>query len=136
MRQILTIMLFIFMLTGCAVGLQSGGGWQPAMEGAEFGAYPTDYPNIVKHWYVQHLKSPDSAKIVEISSPQQDFIVLDPLKEKAAFGYSVCAHVKARNTDGRYNAIQKLLIRDGRVVEYQTPTRNEYGEYIDPCRGR
>jgi len=105
------------------------------MVGANYGTYPESYKTIVKQWYGQHLKDPDSANFLEITIPQQDTIVIDPFKKKAAYGYSVCARVNAKNGFRRYSANQKLLIRDGKVIQYVSPTRVGGRGYVDPCSG-
>ena len=128
---IITILVFL-VPTGCANLLQSGG-WEPPRVGANYGTYPENYKTIVKHWYGQHLKDPESAKFVEISTPQQDVIVIDPNKKKAAYGYSVCARVNAKNGFKRYSANQKLLIREGKVIQYISPKPIRGGSYGDPC---
>ena len=129
--RILTI-LVLLVPVGCASSFQSGG-WLASMDEADYGSYPDNYQTIVKHWYGQHLKEPDSAQFVEITLPKQDAMIIDPFKKKAAYGYSVCAHVKAKNGTRRFTAQQKLLIREGKVVQYLSPQRGRGREYIDPC---
>jgi len=132
MRYLIIAIFVLFVTTGCANTFQSGG-WQPPTVGANYGPYPENYVTIVKHWYGQHLKDPDSAKFVEITTPQEDAIVLDPVKKKAAYGYSVCARVKAKTNSGRFSANQKLLIREGKVIQYISPKPIRGREYVDPC---
>ncbi len=132
MRYLVITLLVLLLPTGCVNSLQSGD-WQPSMVGANFGPYPENYQTIVKHWYGQHLKNPDSAKFVEITTPKEDAIVVDPFMKKAAYGYSVCARVKAKNNFGRYSANQKLLIREGKVIQYISPKPTRGRGYIDPC---
>lgn len=117
--------------TGCANSLQSGG-WQFPTVGTNYGTYPENYVTIVKHWYGQHLKDPELAKLVEITTPKQD-AVIDPFKKETAYGYSVCARVKGKNGSGRYSAIQKLLIREGEVIQYISPKPIADRGYVDPC---
>lgn len=132
MRYLIITVLVLFVPTGCANSLQSGG-WQPPTVGANYGTYPENYITVVKHWYGQHLKDPDSATFVDITTPKQDTIVIDPLKKKAAYGYSVCARVNAKDGFRGYSAVQKLLIREGEVIQYISPKPIRGGGYIDPC---
>ena len=130
MRYLIITILVLLGPTGCANLLQSGG-WQSTF-GADYGTYPENYVTIVKHWYGQHLKDPDTAKLIEITLPKQDTII-DPFKKKAAYGYSVCARLKGKNDFGRYSAIQKLLIREGEVIQYISPKPVDGKGYVAPC---
>ena len=130
MRNMILASLILLLPIGCTTG-----SWQTSMgQEGEYGTYPTNYQTIAKHWYTQHLKDPDTAKFLEITLPKEDSMEVDPFKKTVAYGYSVCAKVKAKNESGRHYAKQKLLIREGKVVQYQSPRPVAGGGYEDPCQ--
>lgn len=92
--------------------------WKPDPIGQDYGRYPTNYEEIVKPWYQTHLKDPDSAKFVSFSKPRKENAVINVDKKEAAYGYSTCVSVNAKNSYGGYTGAQTtwFLIRNDQIV--------------------
>lgn len=106
--------------------------WRPTaaeIVAADYGAYPKDYAKIVRDWYRQNLKDPDSARFGRITRPLSEHAIINQFRKEAVYGYSVCADVNARNSYGGYTGTKTrwFLIRNGRIVRSAKP---KYGIYI------
>lgn len=99
--------------------------WRPADIAGDHGRYPSNYEAIIKSWYAQNLKDPDSVKFGRISKPRKEVVVVDQLANKALYGYSVCASANAKNSYGGFTGQKPhwFFIRDGLVVREQDPVR-------------
>lgn len=91
--------------------------WSPPTEGMDYGAYPADYEAIVKAWFEDNLKDPYSAMYKRISVPRQEHMIVKIDERIAAYGYSVCADVNAKNSYGAYGGAERtwFLIRNGKI---------------------
>lgn len=78
--------LFLLAMAGCA-GLPT----PEQVATTDYGSYPDNYENIVKDFYINNLKDPDSVKYKYISTPRQYWI--GNRVEGAMFGYLVCVTV-------------------------------------------
>lgn len=103
-------------------------GWKPDTENADYGAYPTNYVDLIKSWYMNNLKDPDSAKFVHFSRPRKEHAITNQFNKEAMFGYSVCATVNAKNSYGGYTGGRTMwfLIRNGLIVRTQDPKHPIY----------
>lgn len=82
-----------------------------------YGAYPTNYQEIILKWLETKLVDPKSAQI-EWTSPPKPAELPGPNKTRLR-GYLVEFKVSARNRFGAYTGKQKhgALIRDGNVIK-------------------
>ena len=112
MKSIITSLLLV-LLTGC-VALPT----QQDVAKADYGSYPANYEDIVKTFYGNMLKDPDSAQYKNITVPKT-FWLGDRISG-SKFGYLVCATLNAKNSYGAYVGYKTdgLLIRDGAVIQY------------------
>jgi hypothetical protein len=83
---------------------------------AGYGAYPTQYQEIVTAWLDSNLGDPKSVKIKWLSEPKPGELAVG--KGQTVSGFLVDFTVNARNIFGAYTGPQKhtALIRDGQVV--------------------
>lgn len=84
--------------------------------GAVYGAYPTNYKEIITAWLNASLGDPKSAQIKWLGEPRPG--ELDVGKGQKVAGFLVDFSVNARNIFGASTGLQKhtALIRDGQVV--------------------
>lgn len=85
------------------------------IKNADYGTYPNNYESIVKGYFDQVAKDPDSLKYREISKPRKSF-VNDFGTHK--FGYMSCATVNGKNSYGAYVGYKTtgILIKDGQII--------------------
>jgi hypothetical protein len=97
--------------------------------------YPNNYVSIIKAWYAENLKDPDSAKFNKISKPQKEHAIENQFQRLALFGYSVCATVNAKNSFGGYTGskVRWFLIRNGVVVREQPADEHIYLGHYPNC---
>ena len=88
----------------------------PPPPGAVYGAYPTNYQEIVTNWLNSALVDPKSVKVKWLGEPRPGELPVGNGKKVA--GFLVDFSVNARNIFGAYTGSQKhtALIRDGQVV--------------------
>ena len=82
---------------------------------AGYGAYPTQYQEIVTAWLNANLGDPKSMQIKWLNEPKPGELTV---KDQTVSGFLVNFTVNARNIFGAYTGPQKhtALIRDGQVV--------------------
>lgn len=92
--------------------------WSLPTASTDYGAYPREYEAIVKAWYEDRLKDPGSAIYKRISAPRQEYMIVNKDQKLAAYGYSVCATVNAKNSYGAYGGAETtwFMIRDGKIL--------------------
>jgi hypothetical protein len=107
------VALSLALLAGCASLPNS----QQAAA-ADYGAFPSEYEQIVKSYYDNTLKDPGSAQYRSVTAPQKYW--LGDRFTGAQYGYLVCATLNAKNSYGAYIGFQTdaLLIRNGVVIQY------------------
>jgi hypothetical protein len=88
----------------------------PPPAGSVYGAYPTNYQDIVTVWLNSALVDPKSVKITWLGEPKPGELSVG--KGQKVAGFLVDFSVNARNIFGAYTGAQKhtALIRDGQVV--------------------
>lgn len=110
MKKLLLIGLVSAVLAGCATNLT-----QEQIAAADYGNYPANYQNIVKSYYEEVAKDPDSLKYKEIAKPVRVWI-----KDFGTykFGYLTCVTLNGKNSYGAYTGYktQALLIKDDVVI--------------------
>jgi hypothetical protein len=86
-------------------------------EKADYGAYPSNYREIIKAEMAGKLKDPYSAQYNFIAGPTR-FYKNGLLGGQPVIGYGVCVGINAKNSFGGYvgQAQHFFVIRDGRVV--------------------
>ena len=89
---------------------------------------PQDYERIVRDWYLQNLKDPDSAKFGRITRPLKEHAITNKFEQQAVYGFSVCAEVNAKNSYGGYTGFKTrwFLIRNGQIVRSDAPKYHIY----------
>jgi len=87
---------------------------QPADQ--RYGAYPTNYKEIVMKWLDTQLLDATSARIEWDADPKPTNL---GTQDKPLYGYLVNFKVNARNRFGSYTGMQShgALIRDGEVIK-------------------
>lgn len=89
---------------------------QQEIASADYGAYPSQYQQIVRGYFQATLKDPESAQYASISKPvkysTRDWGTM-------RYGYLVCVAINAKNSYGAYTGFDHvgLLIHNDRVVE-------------------
>ena len=88
----------------------------PPPANAVYGAYPTNYQDIVTNWLNAALVDPKSVKVKWLGEPRPGELPVG--KGQNVAGFLVDFSVNARNIFGAYTGSQKhtALIRDGQVV--------------------
>ncbi|WP_118847050.1 hypothetical protein [Neisseria lactamica] len=122
--MLIGIFVLIMTMSGC-VSLPTA----EEAQHADYGAYPANYSEVVKFYYENVAKDPDSLKFKKITEPQKYW--LGNRIDGAKYGYLVCATVNGKNSYGAYvgYATDALLIRNGKVIEY-VAKGNWYGRYL------
>ncbi len=102
---------------------------QAEIASADYGSYPENYEEIVKNYYENVAKDPESLKFRSITKPQQRG--LGNRIDGMTYGYFVCAEVNGKNSFGGYTGFSRdgLLIRNGSVVTF-APKGEWWGRYI------
>lgn len=85
---------------------------------ASYGAYPSNYVELVKGHLLKTLKDPESARYTGFTSPIKEHVILNISKQQALYGYSVCVLVNAKNSYGGYvgNHQYWFFIKNNQVV--------------------
>jgi len=88
----------------------------PPSAGSVYGAYPTNYQDIVTRWLNSALVDPKSVKVKWLGDPKPGELPVG--KGQTVAGFLVDFSVNARNIFGAYTGSQRhtALIRDGQVV--------------------
>lgn len=134
----LIFLITLVVLSGCQTSVLKPPveqGWRPAAEGADHGAYPDNYQDIIKKWYMSNLKDPNSAIFVAFSKPRKEHAIADQFKKVAVFGYSACASVNSKNSYGGYTGAKSywFLIRNGIIIRTQDPKHHIYIGHEASC---
>lgn len=83
--------------------------------GANYGAYPENYEQIVRDYYGRSNLNPASIRYHDISAPVQ-FAWRRTPGAPPYLGYAVCADFSWRRPMGEARALEAVLIRDGQAV--------------------
>jgi hypothetical protein len=95
---------------------------QPQMGANDFGAYPSNYRELVDDWLKTFLKDPYSVRDLTVKAPEQGWIKQGWLAGGKKFnGYLVVVTLNSKNGFGAYTGVQtyNLLIQNGHVVAHQ-----------------
>lgn len=119
MKKILAVMLSSLLLTGCIAKLT-----EEQIANADYGSYPTNYEKIVKSYYEEVAKDPDSLKYRSISKPKKFYF-----RELATdyFGYVTCAVVNGKNSYGAYVGykLTGFIIHNDKIIYVNRNVRNK-----------
>ena len=121
MKKILTISTLACLLIACSGTKSTDPNWRPDLTHADFGSYPTNYPEIIKKWGKKFFDNPKSINYLSISSPREESLVTDSENQEAIYGYSVCANINGIKNEGYYKPFKKywFFIRNGKVIEHR-----------------
>jgi|SRR6185369_16635263 len=99
---------------------------------ADYGAPPEKYEDIVKLYYAERLKDPDSAKYSDFTTPKRSHLIVDKYEKTVRYGYTVCANINAKNSFGGYvgKKLAWLFIRDNAVVESALEGSQDFSEQV------
>jgi hypothetical protein len=113
MKMLALFACAFFMGAGAAPSLRAE--TEPA-EADRYGAYPTNYKEIVTKWLQTQLIDPASARIEWTGEPKPSDL---GTKGEHLYGYLVNFTVNARNRFGTYTGKQThgALIRNGEVIK-------------------
>ena len=117
MKSKISIAFLLLLLSGCSsVALT-----HDEVVKADFGQYPENYKSIVKNWFEELLKDPESARYKFDNKPIKAYTRNPPVEGGGVvhFGYYVKVKVNAKNSFGGYTGWQeyRLLIRNGKVID-------------------
>lgn len=112
MKKALSIATMALLVAGCVAKIT-----QEEINNADYGQYPANYEQIVKDYYGNIAKDPDSLKYREITEPQKSFY--NSFGDRK-FGYMSCVTVNGKNSYGAYVGYKTdgLLIHNGKVIQY------------------
>ena len=65
---------------------------------ADYGTLPNDHESIVKTFYGDILKDPDSAKYSDFIGPRQNYRILSLKERSVQYGYVVCFRINSKNS--------------------------------------
>lgn len=84
---------------------------------ADYGNYPSNYQDIVKKYFEQSLKDPESARYNDWIGPSKGFM---RDLSRIYYGYRVCVKVNAKNSYGGYTG-RKLyyFIINNEIIIYE-----------------
>ena len=110
MKKVFFIGLICASLTGCVAKLT-----EEQIKNADYGVEPVNYEAVIKGYYENVAKDPDSLKYKEITKPRKGW-VNDFGTYK--FGYAVCATINGKNSYGAYVGYKTdyVLIRNDVVI--------------------
>jgi hypothetical protein len=82
---------------------------------ADYGAYPTEFKQVIERYMTHVLKDPESARYEYLNMPMRGW---RRTSGGSKFGYVVCVNVNARNSYGGYTGSQPsyFMIHDDRVI--------------------
>lgn len=124
------ISLSLLPILGCA-------GFQSPQPGADYGAYPSNYVDIVHEYFNQILKDPESARY-RFDQPERGYMNHSLIYggDVAWHGYLVKVDVNAKNSFGGYVGYTPYIvkIRDGKVIGIHNLDKVEatYGTEMPP----
>lgn len=130
MKRMISVVGFTLFLAACS-STNTDPNWRPNMTDANFGNYPTNYPELIKNWGSDHFDNPKEINYLSITAPRQEYIVTDSENQKATFGYSVCANIGGVKSESYYKPFKKywFFIRNGKVIE-QRDLDSSYNKVI------
>jgi hypothetical protein len=107
------------LISALALGMTLAGSLNaqtPSADTTRYGAYPTNYKDIIVRWLTKQLIDPDSARIEWNGEPKPSDLGKGG---EAVSGYLINFTVNARNQFGAYTGKQKhsVLIRNGEVIK-------------------
>lgn len=99
---------------------------------ADYGVYPADYEALVKAHMEATLKDPESARYSNFSKPRKEHIITNVGAKEAAYGYSVCVLVNAKNSYGGYTGNHQywFFMRDGKIMRSNDVDSGYFGKII------
>lgn len=102
------------------------------VEGADYGAYPTNYEQIIKSNLAKVLKDPESARYSNFSKPRKEHAITNVDVKEVTYGYSSCVLVNSKNSYGGYagNHLFWFFIRSGEIVRSQDTEDAYIGKII------
>lgn len=116
MKQLITASLLVLLLTGCATSFQK------PTAGTGYGAYPSNYQELIKGYMETSLIDPESARY-RFGTPRRAYANQGLLYggKVAWTGYAIPFFVNAKNRLGGYTGGSEYvaLIRDGTVFKCQ-----------------
>lgn len=109
-------------LSGCAAPPT-----KQQLDSADYGRYPSDYQQTIRHYMQFVLKDPASANYTFLNEPRTGWNSFGGLK----FGYVVCAYINAKNSFGGYtgNRMSYFMIYNDSIIDASHGDGN-YGEAV------
>jgi len=98
---------------------------------AKYGDMPTDYEEVIRKYFQEHLKYPDSVQYREITQPQQGFTTAVTgtilMSETRVYGWVVKATINAKNSHDGYSGFKTytFLFRGENLVDTRLPLPGE-----------
>lgn len=109
-------------LVGCVVAPQTPAYYKPAPEeeaSADYGAFPSDYKQIITDFMQSKLKDPYSAHYTFDIEPKKTH-TSSISREGVVYGYIVLARINAKNIYSAYTGDHSYVftLRNGKVIDY------------------
>ena len=130
MKKLFTV-FFVSLFTACAsTAPEASLPTPPTKEeilAADYGAFPTNYQEVIKKYVSTNLKDPESARYEFLTQPSRGYLLIHGRK----FGWTACVSVNAKNSYGGYSGSDRgLLLLQGDKVVDSTYDGNETSEEI------
>jgi len=99
----------------------------PRMVDTKYGDMPTDYEQMIRKYFLEHLKHPDSVEYQGITKPEQGYTKAVTgtflMRETRAYGWTVKATINAKNSHDTYVGFKTytFLFRGEKIVDARLP---------------
>lgn len=123
--------------TGCATQAQKmdeeADAWTATLPdpNANYGTYPDNYQELMKAWFQDNLKDPDSAKYSGYTNPIKEHAIENVNAKKVIYGYSACVYVNAKNSYGGYTGKKQywFFFNNGKILRAKD-TSSAFGRIV------
>lgn len=112
MKKLIALLSLCLATTACVQKLT-----EDEIKNADYGEYPANYEKIVKDYYEDIAKDPESMKYKKITEPKKLWY---RFFNDYYFGYITCVTANGKNSFGAYTGYttEGLLIKDNKVIRF------------------
>jgi ketosteroid isomerase-like protein len=110
-----------------AAALESGPPGPTREAVTKYGAPPTNYEEVIRKYFLEHLKHPESIQYQKITRPEQGYITEITggllMREKRDYGWTVKATINAEDSRNNYVGFKTctFLFRGEKIVDARLP---------------
>jgi ketosteroid isomerase-like protein len=93
----------------------------------KYGDMPTDYEDVIRKYFLEHLKYPESVQYRDVTTPAQGYTTAVTgtflMKETREYGWKVKATINAKNSHDSYVGFKTytFLFRGEKIVDARLP---------------